>query len=110
MNKQYHVVPKMIVSSNGDIRWRATIAGMTVLHREDGPALIEGADGTEWWFINNRRHRGNGPAIYRKIDGYAIFFINNVKITIDELLNDVSMQNQYPELLGAMLIYSIHNS
>ena len=36
---------------------------MTVLHREDGPA-VEDADGSKEWFINGKhvRHREDGPA------------------------------------------------
>jgi len=34
------------------------------LHREDGPA-IEWADGSEEWYLNDKRHREDGPAIIR---------------------------------------------
>jgi hypothetical protein len=35
---------------------------MTILHREDGPA-VEHASGYKSWFINGKRHREDGPAI-----------------------------------------------
>lgn len=43
----------------------------SLLHREDGPAVIykDGAGqswrGTEQWFYNNRLHRLDGPAVVR---------------------------------------------
>ena len=35
---------------------------MTVLHREDGPA-VEDTDGHKEWYINGKRHREGGPAL-----------------------------------------------
>lgn len=35
---------------------------MTILHREDGPA-VEWRSGSKEWFINGTRHREDGPAI-----------------------------------------------
>ena len=35
---------------------------MTVLHREDGPA-IEYTDGSKSWYIDGKCHREDGPAI-----------------------------------------------
>ena len=35
---------------------------MTILHREDGPA-VEGADGYKAWWLNGKRHREDGPAV-----------------------------------------------
>ena len=35
---------------------------MTILHREDGPA-IEWADGGKEWLLNGKLHREDGPAI-----------------------------------------------
>ena len=34
---------------------------MTILHREDGPA-IEWANGSKEWYINDKLHREDGPA------------------------------------------------
>ena len=34
---------------------------MTILHREDGPA-VEGYDGGKWWFLNGKLHNEKGPA------------------------------------------------
>ena len=35
---------------------------MTILHREDGPAL-EYPNGDKEWYLNDKRHREDGPAI-----------------------------------------------
>ena len=35
---------------------------MTVLHREDGPAIVS-ANGFKAWYIDGKRHREDGPAI-----------------------------------------------
>ena len=37
---------------------------MTILHREDGPAL-EYADGSKYWYLNGELHREDGPAVER---------------------------------------------
>ena len=34
---------------------------MTILHREDGPA-VECADGSKYWYLNDNLHREDGPA------------------------------------------------
>jgi hypothetical protein len=48
---------------------------MTVLHREDGPA-VEYSDGDKDWYINGKRHREDGPAI-EYTNGYKAWYINN---------------------------------
>jgi hypothetical protein len=35
---------------------------MTILHREDGPA-VDNPNGDKYWYINNQLHRKGGPAI-----------------------------------------------
>ncbi|MDB4396117.1 hypothetical protein N9Z65_00730 [bacterium] len=47
---------------------------MTVLHREDGPA-VEDANGYKAWFIDGKRHREDGPAI-EDVDGTKKWYIN----------------------------------
>jgi uncharacterized protein (UPF0216 family) len=47
---------------------------MTMLHREDGPA-VEGYDGYKAWYINGKRHREDGPAV-EGADGYKVWYIN----------------------------------
>ena len=79
----------------------------SLLHREDGPAVIW-PDGYEEWYINGKRHRLDGPAIVGSnttsywIDGkivasslYHLFIIMhtlkcniNVASTIAEIIKD----------------------
>jgi hypothetical protein len=48
---------------------------LTVLHREDGPA-IECSNGTKLWYRNGKKHRDDGPAMeYWYGDKY--WFIND---------------------------------
>ena len=56
---------------------------MTMLHREDGPA-VEGYDGYKAWYINGKRHREDGPAIEWK-DGRS-WYLNGEKLTEQEFL------------------------
>ena len=75
-------------ASDGDIFYYKD-KEMTILHREDGPA-IEGDDGVyKAWYLNGERHRMGGPAIEWPdgrnswyVDGEFIFIIdNNGKVT-----------------------------
>ena len=78
---------------------------MTVLHREDGPAVeysdgsklwyingerhcedgpaIEDADGTKAWYINGELHREDGPAV-EEVDGFKEWYIDGKSLTEDE--------------------------
>lgn len=47
---------------------------MTILHREDGPA-IEWADGSKAWYLNGKCHREDGPAI-EYADGYKAWYLH----------------------------------
>tara|TARA_R110000772_G_scaffold64176_6_gene143513 strand:- start:3100 stop:3348 length:249 start_codon:yes stop_codon:yes gene_type:complete len=49
---------------------------MTVLHREDGPA-VEYANGDNAWYLNGNRHREGGPAI-EDVDGHKEWWIDGV--------------------------------
>jgi hypothetical protein len=64
---------------------------MTILHREDGPA-IERSNGDKAWYINGKRHREDGPAyegadgeswiingLYHREDGPAIVWRDGTK-------------------------------
>ena len=51
---------------------------MTIIHREDGPA-IEDADGTSVWYLNGRVHRMDGFA-FETVSGHRAWFINDVFI------------------------------
>lgn len=48
---------------------------MTILHREDGPA-IEFSSGTKRWYLNGKCHREDGPAIEFSSGGKE-WFVNN---------------------------------
>jgi hypothetical protein len=55
---------------------------MTILHREDGPA-IEYANGSKSWWFYGLRHRTDGPAFVR-INGTRSWFLNGKEVTEDE--------------------------
>ena len=52
---------------------------MTILHREDGPA-IEWVSGNKEWLINGKLHRLDGPALEYVIGYSAQWFVNDVFI------------------------------
>lgn len=52
---------------------------MTILHREDGPA-IEFSDGSKSWFKDGKLHREDGPAIYT-YDGGESYYLNDAWYT-----------------------------
>jgi hypothetical protein len=52
------------------------------LHREDGPA-IENANGSKSWWINGKRHREDGPAI-ENASGYKQWWLNGEYLTKEE--------------------------
>jgi hypothetical protein len=58
---------------------------MTILHREDGPA-VEWCDGTKFWIINGLFHREDGPAIDEWVDGYKAWYLNDERLTEQEFL------------------------
>ena len=47
---------------------------MTILHREDGPA-VEYTNGTKVWYLNGTHHREDGPAV-EYLDGYKEWYID----------------------------------
>ena len=47
---------------------------MTILHREDGPA-IEDVDGNKEWWVNGKLHRLDGPAVEYS-DGVKEWWVN----------------------------------
>ena len=71
MRKQY-----IEIDESGD-KFYYSDKEMTVLHREDGPA-IEWAIGSNVWYINGKRHREDGPAV-EAASGYKIWLINGNK-------------------------------
>jgi hypothetical protein len=48
---------------------------MTILHREDGPAIEYADGGSKFWYINGKRHREDGPAV-ELADGGKAWFID----------------------------------
>ena len=62
------------------------------LHREDGPAF-EYAKGYKAWYINDKRHREDGPAI-EDVGGYKEWYINGKELTeaeFDARMNPVEL-------------------
>ena len=55
---------------------------MTVLHREDGPA-VEYEDGYKEWWLNGKLHREDGPAA-KYADGSKAWFLNDTCLTEEE--------------------------
>ena len=101
-------IKKYFVSEDkfGNIGWYKD-AACTILHREDGPAVVtfDGTKywcqnglrhredgpavkyitGTEEWYLNGKRHRTDGPAISHAT-GYRYWYINGVHMTEAEFL------------------------
>ena len=57
---------------------------MTMLHREDGPA-VEGYDGYKAWYINGKRHREDGPAVEYAWSGRS-WYLNDEYLSKQEFL------------------------
>jgi hypothetical protein len=55
---------------------------MTILHREDGPA-IEGVNGVKEWYLNDKRHREDGHAV-EWVNGDKAWYLNDVLYTEEE--------------------------
>jgi hypothetical protein len=55
---------------------------MTILHREDGPA-VEGFNGSKAWYLNGKLHREDGPAV-EWTNGDKSWYLNGVKYTEEE--------------------------
>ena len=54
---------------------------MTILHREDGPAMDYEGDG-EVWYLDGMVHRTDGPA-YISNDGSSVWFQNDMIHRLD---------------------------
>jgi hypothetical protein len=57
---------------------------MTILHREDGPA-IEHGNGAKNWYKHGKRHREDGPA-YEGVDGNKAWYLNGEHLSEQEFL------------------------
>jgi len=87
-DKLYHSDREMTVLSredgpaveyeNGSKEWRLN----NRLHREDGPAY-EWANGDKSWYLNGKRHREDGPAV-EHADGYKAWYLNGERLTEKE--------------------------
>ena len=69
------------------------IKGTYILHREDGPA-IERADGSKFWYKNNKLHREDGPAI-EYVSGYKEYYYNGKRFdckTTEEFIRLVKLE------------------
>ena len=55
---------------------------MTVLHREDGPA-IEWTSGSKAWYINGKLHREDGPANEWTVGGNE-WWVDGKRLTEEE--------------------------
>jgi hypothetical protein len=86
---------------------------MTILHREDGPA-IEWVDGYKVWYLNGQPHREDGPAIehgngaknwykhgqrhredgpaYEGVDGTKFWIINGEHLSEQEFLKQTAKE------------------
>jgi len=63
-------------------------ADMTIIHREDGPAIQPKNAGSKFWFSNNVYHRLDGPAIEYKY-GAKFWFVNGIRITQTSLQSEL---------------------
>jgi hypothetical protein len=68
------------INTYGDKKYHRDKA-MTILHREDGPA-VECEDGTKYWYINGKRHREDGPAV-EHADGDKFWFLDGKRHRTD---------------------------
>ena len=55
---------------------------MTILHREDGPAVVY-PNGSKWWYLNGKLHREDGPAIEWS-NGEKCWYLNGEELTEEE--------------------------
>jgi hypothetical protein len=71
------------INSNGS-KFYYKYKAMTILHREDGPAL-EYSTGRKEWYLNGKLHREDGPAVER-CDGTVNWYLNGEILTEQEFL------------------------
>jgi len=70
--------PEVVEYANGTKEWWLN----DELHREDGPA-IEWVGGGKMWYLNGKRHREDGPAI-EYADGDKMWYLNGEELTEEE--------------------------
>ena len=52
-----------------------------IIHRTDGPA-VEHANGTRFWYVDDKRHRTDGPAM-EYADGTRFWYVNDKRHRVD---------------------------
>jgi hypothetical protein len=73
------------IIENDNICYYYLDRAMTILHREDGPAVYEKDINYRAWYINGVRHREDGPAV--EYDNIKCWFINGNLVTESEHKN-----------------------
>jgi hypothetical protein len=68
---------------------------MTIIHREDGPA-VEWYDGGKEWLINGERHREDGPAVVYS-SGSKGWYLNGKELTKAQFIRQTA-----PEIVLTM--------
>ena len=61
---------------------------MTILHREDGPA-VEYASGYKSWYLNGKRHRLDGPAV-EGANGSKLWYRNGKLFTEEQFKEKIN--------------------
>ena len=89
------MTPQYIVVNEVGSKFYYKDKEMTILHREDGPA-IEWRIGSKEWWIDGARHREDGPAIERE-SGYNSWYLNGRVMTEEEYLKRTA-----PEIVMSM--------
>jgi hypothetical protein len=69
------MTPQYILINKNGSKYYYKDKEMTILHREDGPA-VEYPNGYKGWYLNNELHREDGPAVEDKW-GYKAWYFND---------------------------------
>jgi hypothetical protein len=76
------MTPQHILTNKFGTKYYFKDKAMTILHREDGPA-IEYDSGTKAWWLNGKLHRDDGPAVEWK-SGAKAWYLNGLEYTEEE--------------------------
>jgi hypothetical protein len=83
------MTPQYIESDQYGNKFYRKDKAMTILHREDGPA-VEGYDGYKAWWLNGKRHREDGPAVEWN-DGRS-WYLNGECLSEQEFLKQTAKE------------------
>jgi len=72
-------------------------------HREDGPA-IENPNGAKQWFLDGGRHREDGPAIIWE-DGTKEWYLKDKCMTEEEHIGATKKTHNYTEVDNSVTMY-----